>query len=145
MTRRILSVLLLLAGAPALAQVGMGRLFATPAERSAMEAHRGAAGAAAPGAAPAVPPDDAAPGAAAAPPPETSTLEMNGILRRSDKRATVWLNGEPQAGAQRSVAQQRGAVTPEVTVTLPSGKKLKLKAGQRYDLDEGRIKDVHEP
>jgi hypothetical protein len=33
----------------------------------------------------------------------------------------------------------------QVLVTMPSGKKILLKPGQRYDLNESRIKDVNEP
>ncbi len=183
----------LLAAAPAQAQVTLGRLFSTPAERTAMEATRGASAALAPNsqgqqAAPGSPGGPAAdssqaggqpgaqpgqsdgpgargpdgnyapgpgagqsppvPGVAAAkpaPPPPPPALVMSGVLRRSDNRTTVWLNDQPQYGAQRSTKQRAGAATPDVTVTLPSGKKVILKAGQRYDLNEGRIKDINEP
>ncbi|MYN30771.1 hypothetical protein GTP69_30655, partial [Duganella sp. CY42W] len=80
----------------------------------------------------------------AAPPPPP-VLVMSGVLRRSDNRTTVWLNDQPQYGAQKSTSQRSGATTPNVTVTLPSGKRVTLKAGQRYDLNEGRIKDINEP
>jgi hypothetical protein len=78
-------------------------------------------------------------------PPSPPALVMTGVLRRSDNRTTVWLNGEPQYGAQKNLSQRRGAATPNLTVTLPSGKKITLKAGQRYDLNEGRVKDINEP
>lgn len=99
---------------------------------------------------PSQPQAQAAPGAAGGaatnpPPPPPPELVMSGVLRRSDNRTTVWLNNEPQYGAQRSTSQKNGAATPDVTVTLPSGKKIILKAGQRYDLNQGRIKDINEP
>jgi hypothetical protein len=184
--------ILLLAYAPAQAQVTLGRLFATPAERATMDANRGASATLAPnsqgqqpapgtpgGPAPvpvnvpaaaqyagsqpttsagvppgtpagtpaAAPPGMPPAGAAASnePPPPPPALVMSGILRRSDNRTTVWLNDQPQYGAQRSTSQRKGAATPNVTVTLPSGKKVILKAGQRYDLNEGRVKDINEP
>jgi len=166
---------LLAAATSAQAQVTLGRLFATPAERAAMEATRGASAALAPNSqgqqpAPGMPggpamPEDArgpagpgdpgqpggppggpgAPGAtnATQPPP---SLVMSGVLRRSGSRdTTVWLNDQPQYGAQKSLSQRGGAATPNLTVTLPSGKKILLKPGQRYDLNEGRVKDVNEP
>jgi hypothetical protein len=193
------TVPLLLACAPAAtqAQVMLGRLFSTPAERATMDASRGAsatlapnstgqqpapgtpggpaqvpvnvpaapeyaggqpvtpaaAGASAgtpagtPPGAPGMPPPGMPPGGAAASntPPPPPALVMSGILRRSDNRTTVWLNDQPQYGVQRSTSQRKGAATPNVTVTLPSGKKVTLKAGQRYDLNEGRIKDINEP
>lgn len=71
---------------------------------------------------------------------------MSGVLRRSGSRdTTVWLNDQPQFGAQKYLSQRGGAATPNLTVTLPSGKKITLKAGQRYDLNEGRVKDINEP
>jgi hypothetical protein len=164
----LLSLLAALLPASAQAQVTLGRLFSTPAERATMEASRG--GAAAPPAnpqdpqqqqqqqqqqqpgMPGMPPANGgqpgAPGSAAAvpeAPPPPPVLVMSGVLRRSDNRTTVWLNDEPQYGAQKSTSQRPGATTPNVTVTLPSGKKIILKAGQRYDLTEGRIKDINEP
>lgn len=177
--------ILLLAYAPAQAQVTLGRLFATPAERATMDANRGASSTLAPnsqgqqpapgtpggpapvpvnvpaaaqyaggqpttsaGVPPGMPPPGMPPAGVAAsnePPPPPPALVMSGILRRSDNRTTVWLNDQPQYGAQRSTSQRKGAATPNVTVTLPSGKKVILKAGQRYDLNEGRVKDINEP
>jgi hypothetical protein len=214
MMRRAPSALLLaatlttmLAAMPAHAQVTLGRLFSTPAERAAMESGRGASAALAPNsqgqqpaagtpggppapasvpvgagqpgpppgsndgpgskgsdglgggvapspgnvggaAGPGGPGVSAGPGGAAAkpagPPPPPPALVMSGVLRRSDNRTTVWLNDQPQYGVQKSLSPRDGAATPDVTVTLPSGKKVKLKPGQRYDLNEGRIKDVNE-
>ncbi|HEX5344766.1 MAG TPA: hypothetical protein VFX55_19895 [Duganella sp.] len=143
----------LLAAAPAPAQVTLGRLFATPAERAAMEASRGARAALLPnsqGVAPAPAPDPGMAGGApmmdpnaaaaaqaaavqAAPPP---TLTMTGVLRSSDNRSVVFLNGEPQPGLKAGA---------QVLVTMPSGRKVLLKPGQRYDLNESRVKDVNEP
>ncbi|RZT10808.1 hypothetical protein SAMN05216319_0727 [Duganella sp. CF402] len=153
---------LLLPAAPAPAQVTLGRLFATPAERATMDAARGSrnallpnsqgqppapgmpGGAPAPGAAPVFEellPGQVSPvpgGAPAAPPPPPPAVTMTGILRSSNSnRSVVWLNGVPQPGLQ--------AAASGVTVTMPSGKKIKLKPGQRYDLNTGRIKDVNEP
>jgi hypothetical protein len=210
MMRRVLTMslsALLLAAAPAPAQVTLGRLFSTPAERTTMEAGRGASAALAPnsqgqqpaagtpGGPPAAPdgnqpgepsgtgggpggkgadgsanagsapgpgapgpggPGPAGPGpgganlqgsAAAKPadPPPPPAVVMSGVLRRSDNRTTVWLNDEPQYGVQKNLSQRRGATTPDVTITLPSGKKVRLKAGQRYDLNDGRVKDIDEP
>lgn len=153
----LLSLLAVLLPASAQAQVTLGRLFSTPAERATMEANRGTSAALAPnsqgqqpaagtpGGTPATPgaPDGMA--AASETPPPPPVLVMSGVLRRSDNRTTVWLNDEPQYGAQKSTSQRPGAATPNVTVTLPSGKKIILKAGQRYDLTEGRIKDINEP
>jgi hypothetical protein len=178
---------LLAASAPSQAQVTLGRLFSTPAERQVLDSNRGKTQAlapnsqaqqpadAAPGQGPGPGPgerdglnakgssqDTAAPaagpagssggpssGAAGAPaapptPPAPETLVMNGVLRTSSGRSTVWLNDVPQSGAQNKLSK-RGPTSPALTVTLPSGKKVLLKAGQRYDLNEGRVKDINEP
>ncbi|MES2161595.1 MAG: hypothetical protein V4476_10600 [Pseudomonadota bacterium] len=154
MSARLRVAALLAAGLalPAAAAPTLGRLFATPAERAEMESHRGSSAAlmpqtevqpaqgspmADPNALPADTP--AAPPAAPAPPP---ALVMNGVLRSSSGRSTVWLNNVPQSGAQNHFANRGGSA---LTVTLPSGKRIVLKPGQRYDLGEGRIKDVNEP
>lgn len=161
----------LICAAPAQAQAPLGRLFSTPEERAAMEAARGSAAALLPNSQGVAPtpgmPGGPAPvmggamggtmggsmgetmgGAAAGATPPTpqappSAVTMTGVLRSSDNRSTVWLNGVPQPGLQNQLSRKRGS--PDLTVTLPSGKKIILKPGQRYDLNENRIKDVNEP
>jgi hypothetical protein len=83
------------------------------------------------------------PGAAAAAPTQDA-LVMNGVLRSSSGRSTVWLNNVPQSGAQNKLST-RGKKSQALTVTLPSGKKVILQAGQRYDVNDGRVKDINEP
>lgn len=151
MSTRLRTTILLAAwlALPAAAAPVLGRLFATPAERAEMETHRASSTAlmpqaeaqpvqAAPMADPNAPPANEQ---AAAPPPPPS-LVMNGVLRSSSGRSTVWLNDVPQSGAQNHFANRRSSA---LTVTLPSGKRIVLKPGQRYDLGDGRIKDVNEP
>ena len=151
-TRATVAALLAAAlAAPTQAGPVLGRLFATPAERAEMETHRGASAALAPqsgmpaGQAEPAPDPNAPPAAdqpAAAPPPPPPALVMNGVLRSSSGRSTVWLNDVPQSGAQNHFTNRGGAA---LTVTLPSGKRIVLRPGQRYDLGEGRVKDVNEP
>jgi hypothetical protein len=100
-----------------------------------------------PGMPPAAPPGttpgtpDAGAAQAAAP---REMLELNGMLRNSSGRSTVWLNGVPQAGSQGNVRIARGNA-PSAVVTLPSGRKVRLKTGQRYDADQEKIKEINEP
>jgi hypothetical protein len=83
----------------------------------------------------------AAPDAALAPaPPEQ--LTMNGVLRTSSGRSTVWLNNVPQRGDANKFSNRNSKA---VTVTLPSGKRVVLQPGQRYDLADGRVKDINQP
>jgi hypothetical protein len=79
---------------------------------------------------------------AAPPPPPREQLELNGVLRTSSGRSTVWLNNVAQSGAQNKFSNRNNKA---LTVTLPSGKKVLLQPGQRYDLADGRVKDVNEP
>ena len=79
---------------------------------------------------------------AAPPPPPREQLELNGVLRTSSGRSTVWLNNVPQSGAQNKFSNRNNKA---LTVTLPSGKKVLLQPGQRYDLADGRVKDINEP
>jgi hypothetical protein len=103
----------------------------------------------APGMTPPVPPGMAPPGMAApAMPPSTDAatpapaanppLVLGGVLKSSHGATTVWLNETAQTTSR---ANARGAVS----VTLPSGKRIMLKPGQRYDFNEGRVKDVGQP
>ena len=73
-----------------------------------------------------------------------STLTMSGVMRSSDNQITVWLNGTPQPYLQGALTAPN-AGPAALTMVLPSGTKVVLKPGQRYDLNERRIKDVNEP
>jgi hypothetical protein len=147
---RALALLLALAAAPLHAEPVMGRLFSTPAERAALEARRSAtaggvmpapeSSAAAPTGVPADP--NAAPAAPVA--PQAETLVLNGVLRSSSGRSTIWLNDQPQRAGQATYAKP-ARNGKGMTVTLPSGQRILLKPGQRYDLNEGKVKDVNEP
>jgi hypothetical protein len=172
----VAGVFLLTACHFAYAEPGLGRLFNTPAERSALDANRGKVAAAVngpqvaqPGAQaeyslpPGVPgnmqlpaaqgaqPGMMQPGTAAMPgmdtatppaPPPPEQLEMNGLVHSSSGRNTVWLNNVPQSGPQNKFSNRNKKA---LTVTLPSGKKIVLRPGQRYDLADGRVKDINEP
>lgn len=150
--RTLLALLVLALPAIAPAQTQLGRLFASPAEREAMEAQRGASSGPSavnmPQSAEPTPPVDpnlppaGALAAAAAVAAEPTMLVLSGTLRSSSGRSTVWLNDQPQHDAQNPYSRPGKSA---VTVTLPSGKRVQLKAGQRYDLGSGQVKDINEP
>lgn len=77
----------------------------------------------------------------AAPPP-SEQLQLNGVLHTSSGRSTAWLNNVPQNGAANKFSNRNSKA---LTVTLPSGRRVVLQPGQRYDLAEGRVKDITEP
>ena len=84
-----LSAAITLASASAAAQAPLGRLFFTPEERAALDAGR---------------PRHSEPAAAI----ELTPRRLDGIVRRSDGRGTVWINGE--AERRRLESAQRAAV-----------------------------------
>ncbi|CUI09218.1 hypothetical protein [Massilia antarctica] len=122
--------LLLAAAVGAQAQTApMGRLFTTPAERHQLDIQRGLA------AAPPAPVVEAA----SAPQPMT----VNGFVRRSSGKSTVWVNNEAREGARNRFSGP--AQAPRVTLTLPSGQKVVLKPGQSVDMNAGTVTDVDRP
>jgi len=112
----------------------LGRLFATPAQRAELDQRRnnGSLGAVA-----AV----AAPAAVVAPPPAPpAPIELNGIVKRSDGRSTIWLNQVAQdVGNQNLPAARAGS--PALKVNTPDGRHIEMKAGQRYDLGDGSVRE----
>lgn len=106
----------------------LGRLFSTPDERAALDAQRGAPGAVA---APAPPP------VAAEPAPPAPPLTLNGIVKRSSGKSTVWLNQVPQD-------DQRNVSGVALSLRSASGHRLILKPGQSVDLNDGSVREAHE-
>ncbi|RSZ60085.1 hypothetical protein HF313_15330 [Massilia atriviolacea] len=118
----------LLLGAATAAHAQIGRLFTTPAEREQLDIARGLV-------APPAPP-------AAAAPPEPQPVTVDGFVRRSSGKATVWINKEAQDGARKRFSGP--AQAPRVTVTLPSGRTVSVKPGQTVDANAGTVTDVDE-
>ncbi|MEC5160288.1 MULTISPECIES: hypothetical protein [unclassified Janthinobacterium] len=137
--RLSLSLSLALAcGAAQAASAPLGRLFATPAERAQLDARRdGHAGAGAPAAAPA--PPAAAVESAPAPAPAPTTLD--GVVRRSGGKSTVWLNQMPQREADDRLGADPAAAA--LSLQLPSGQTVILKPGQSYNPTEGTVRESH--
>ncbi|MDC8759873.1 hypothetical protein [Janthinobacterium fluminis] len=133
MSARALLLALCLAAPAGAAE--LGRLFASPAERAELNAKRdGQAGAAAT--------DAAAPAVAAAaapppPPPPPLPTELNGVVRRSSGKSTVWLNQMPQTEPHNRL--------DDATLSLPlsSGRTVILKPGQSYTPGEASVRDLH--
>ena len=125
-------VAVLLICLPARAQE-LGRLFFTPDQRAALDARRRARV-----------PDKPTPVPIVASP----TTRLDGYVRRSDGRATVWVNGaaldDTGAGAPR-IDPRRGT---DASVSLPvgdSGARARLKPGEVLDRGSGEVRDVLGP
>lgn len=123
-------LLSLLAGlGPTASAEPLGRLFSTPAERAALDASRANGGA--PAAAEQAPPtiiDEEAP-----------SVTMNGVVRRSSGKSTVWINQVPQQDGSNHFRATPGAAA--LTLRANSGKPVTLKAGQSFDPDNGKVRE----
>jgi hypothetical protein len=101
----------------------LGRLFFTPEQRSALDARRKAR----------VPDRPAAAAVVASP-----TMRLDGYVKRSGARSTVWVNGEsvddsPPAGGSDS----------KVGVSVGESRaRIELKPGQTLDRGNGEVRDV---
>jgi hypothetical protein len=117
---RILVLLMGLALAGAAAAQEFGRLFFTPEQRAALDARRRSRV-----------PEKAAP----APLIISPTTRLDGYVRRSDGRSTVWVNGDT---ADDSRPQTDGSVA----VSVGEGPRVRLKPGEVLDRSSGEVTDV---
>lgn len=137
--KRLAILVLAVAAAHAFAEPPqIGRLFTTPAEREGLDRLRDAGGQApAPEPVAAAVATEAQP--APPPPPPPEPIAVTGIVTRSDGKSVVWINGTPQT--DQHVTARPGA-TPTATVTLPSGQRASVKAGQAIDVTTGAVGDA---
>jgi hypothetical protein len=124
--KRALPLVALLALAPALPRAmaadDLGRLFFTPEQRKALDARRKARV-----------PDK--PAAAIASP----TVRLDGYVKRSGGKSTVWVNGE----AVESPARLPESSEAPVTVSTGDGTRAaRLKPGETLDRGNGDVSDV---
>jgi hypothetical protein len=120
-------LLALLPAGPASAQE-LGRLFFTPEQRAALDSRRVARL-----------PDK--PAAVA----ELPTTRVDGYVKRSSGKSTVWVDGEPTPdGLQiEGLRVQRGNDPTRVTVTVgEDGRRIVLRVGESFDRATGEVKDV---
>lgn len=120
MTRAALLIAAVLA-LPAAHGQELGRLFFTPEQRQALDARRRARV-----------PDKPAPAPLAVSP----TTRLDGYVRRSDGRATVWVNGATQ-DESRPLPDGRVAVS-----VGDGGARVRLKPGEVLDRSSGEVTDV---
>lgn len=113
--------MLMIAFSPAVASQDLGRLFYTPEQRDALDARRRARVPDKPAAAPIV---------------VSPTTRLDGFVRRSDGRSTVWVNGDT---ADDTRPQADGSVS---VVVGESGARVRLKPGQVVDRSSGEVTDV---
>lgn len=122
-------IAVMLACTPARAQE-VGRLFFTPEQRAALDARRKARV-----------PDKPTPVAVVASP----TTRLDGYVRRSDGRATVWVNGIElnDTGPDAPRIDPRRSTDASVSITVgDSGARARLKPGEVLDRGSGEVRDV---
>lgn len=137
MTARLAAAIVLMLGAGITAGTAagaeLGRLFYTPAQRAALDKMR-----------------EKNVGKEAASekqpaPPTPQNVSLDGIVRRSDGKNTVWLNNravsERQAG---SIEVSTGKNDNRVKLTVPeSGRSIDLKVGQTAEIISGTIAESY--
>jgi hypothetical protein len=123
----LLGAALAAAAAPCAAQE-LGRLFFTPEQRSALDARRKARM-----------PDMPAAAAAAAP-----TMRLDGYVKRSGGRSTVWVNSETlDESALESPHIPRGTSDDRVSVPVGESRtRIQMKPGETLDRGNGEVRDV---
>jgi len=128
--KRLAPLALLLALLPAghAAAQELGRLFFTPEQRAALDARRAARL-----------PDK--PAAAA----ESPTTRVDGYVKRSSGKSTVWVDGEalPDGLQLEGLRVQRGNDPTRVTVTIGEDRRrIEMRVGETLDRATGEVKDV---
>ena len=116
----------------------IGRLFSTPAERAGLDTLRQLGEQAAP---------QEKPVALPLPSPQTEQVTLDGLVRRSSGKNTIWINGNAQndlESAHGITVLQRPAKSPAISMSLRSGQRFDLKAGQTFDGSSGKISEVYE-
>lgn len=133
-----LAMLMLLLPVSTQAANNLGRLFLSPAERVSLDRLREISPA---------PQGQVQEGGSAeedAVPAETSpVISINGYVKRSDGKATVWVNGLPVDEAESDdIKLEKNNGSSRVMVKSPTnGQKIKLKPGQYYEPASGKIAD----
>ena len=108
----------------------LGRLFFTPEQREALDARRKARL-----------PDK--PAAAVVPP--SPTTRVDGQVKRSSGKSTVWVDGfaVPDGTQPEGLRVRRGGDPSRVTVILgEEGRRVELRVGETLDRANGKVKDV---
>jgi hypothetical protein len=119
----------------AMEQDQIGRLFTTPRERAALDQARQS---------------NSKTVAEANSPVEEKLgdqITLDGFVRKNNGKTTVWVNQVPQTGhenAQGITIIQSGHSPSAISMQLPSGKSIRLKAGQTFDTTNGKVMDVYD-
>lgn len=121
------------------AEDGLGRLFFSPSDRTRLDAQRAEA------IANANRPKPVVTEAPAVVTPSPRTVTLNGIVRRPDGEATVWINGKAvDAVAAGSPVQPGSLGRAEARVRLPESRTpVRLKVGQSIETGSGVVEEPY--
>ena len=131
--RQAVMLMFCLAGFAAADDARLGRLFLTPNERAALDSARQ---------------NNQPPQKIVEPGGKNNNavvkpITVQGFVKRSDGKGTVWINGSPIQENSSTGAVAVGplsADSDQVRITLSaSGQSIRLKAGQRYDAASGKV------
>lgn len=79
-------------------------------------------------------------------PPEVPEVRLQGFILRSDGPPAVWVNERNTLGGDRidgNLQVESGRIQGQtVLIRLPDGRTVRLKPGQRFQPDSGRVTDV---
>lgn len=132
MTARLTAAIVLMLGAGTVAGADPGRLFFTPAQRATLDNLRKQNIKTAPGS------DQEQAG------PTQQYVSVDGVVRRSDGKSTVWLNNRAVSG-QRAAGGLNVSTSNNdnrVRLTVPeSNRSIDLKVGQTLELVSGTIEE----
>jgi hypothetical protein len=73
-------------------------------------------------------------------------VTLDGFVRKNNGKTTVWINQVPQHGRENPqgiTIVQSDHHSTVVSMQLPSGKNVNLKAGQKFDATNGKVTDVY--
>ena len=131
MTARLAAAIVLMLGAGTVAGADLGRMFFTPAQRATLDNARKQN----------IRIELGSDNEQAVPVPQN--VSVNGVVRRSDGKSTVWLNNravtEPHAGG---INVSPGKNDSRVRLTVPeSGRSVDLKVGQTVEIVSGTIEE----
>lgn len=130
MTARLAAAIVLMLGAGTAASADLGRLFFTPAQRATLDNLRQQN----------IPGSDKEQAA-----PAQQYVSVNGVVRRSDGKSTVWLNnravsGQRAGGLNVSISKD----DDRVRLTVPeSDRSIDLKVGQTLEIVSGTIEESY--
>ena len=125
-----------IAPGPTVAQEPLGRLFFTPAQRASLDIARTRR-------AQTTLPGDRSEDAAATT-PVAQSVTFNGMVRRSDGKSTIWINGRPFNESEQTSGPVVGRIRQDggILLQLPqSGRSMELKVGQTVELLSGTIEE----